>query len=221
MNREKQIVYPYIPNSVPAVKAEMLRAVGAETVDEFYDDVPEALRLREPLDLPQPLLSEYALKRHVEGLLARNTACRRVPQLPGRGLLPAPRAGRVRRGQPARRVPDRLRRRALRRPRPLPGAVRVRQHDGRTAEHGRGQRADLRRLPGGGHVAAHGRADHRAAREALLCGTISPDKLSKIRDYCQPELDDRAGRLRSGRRGRLDLDALRGRYLGRDRGRLF
>lgn len=69
------MVYPYIPNSVPAIKEEMLRAVGAESVEEFYADVPEALRLRQPLNLLQPLLSEFELKRHVEGLLACNTTC--------------------------------------------------------------------------------------------------------------------------------------------------
>ena len=42
----KKIVYPYIPNSVPAVKAEMLRAVGAESIDEFYADIPENLRFK-------------------------------------------------------------------------------------------------------------------------------------------------------------------------------
>ena len=44
-------VYPYIPNSVPAVKQEMLDAVQAKEIDEFYEDVPENLRLRGALDV--------------------------------------------------------------------------------------------------------------------------------------------------------------------------
>ena len=75
MNEKKPVVYPTIPNSVPAVKQAMLKAVGAESVDEFYEDVPEKLRLPGKMDLPEPLLSEYALRRHVEGLLAKNSSC--------------------------------------------------------------------------------------------------------------------------------------------------
>ena len=65
-------VHPYIPNTAPEVRAEMLAAVGATSVDEFYADVPEALRLGRSLDLPEPLVAEQDLVRHVSGLLARN-----------------------------------------------------------------------------------------------------------------------------------------------------
>ena len=41
MPKEHPTVYPYIPNSVPAVKQRMLRAVGAESVDEFYADAQD------------------------------------------------------------------------------------------------------------------------------------------------------------------------------------
>ncbi|MBT9502746.1 MAG: aminomethyl-transferring glycine dehydrogenase subunit GcvPA [Burkholderiaceae bacterium] len=78
-------VYPYIPNSVPAVKAAMLAATGAASVEEFYADIPAALRLTLPLDLPAPLLSEARLKRHVQGLLAKNTHCGEVLSFLGGG----------------------------------------------------------------------------------------------------------------------------------------
>ncbi|NIV40370.1 MAG: aminomethyl-transferring glycine dehydrogenase, partial [Anaerolineae bacterium] len=42
--------------------------------DEFYADIPESLRFRTKLNLPPPFLSEYALKRHVDSMLNRNTA---------------------------------------------------------------------------------------------------------------------------------------------------
>jgi len=32
--------HPYIPNAVPEVKAAMLAAVGAASIDDFYADVP-------------------------------------------------------------------------------------------------------------------------------------------------------------------------------------
>jgi len=75
MNDDQATVYPYIPNSVPRVKREMLHEVGAKSEEDFYEDVPEALRLKRPLNLPEPFLSECALKRHVEGILTRNKTC--------------------------------------------------------------------------------------------------------------------------------------------------
>ncbi|MGW9628753.1 aminomethyl-transferring glycine dehydrogenase subunit GcvPA [Microbacterium sp. NPDC055521] len=65
-------VHPYIPNTAPESRAAMLAAVGAESVDEFYADVPESLRLGRPLDLPEPFVAEQDLARHVRGLLAKN-----------------------------------------------------------------------------------------------------------------------------------------------------
>lgn len=72
---DPRIVYPYIPNSVPEVKARMLAAIGARSVEDFYAEIPAALRVRGPLKLPAPLLSEHRLKRHVQSLLARNRPC--------------------------------------------------------------------------------------------------------------------------------------------------
>jgi glycine dehydrogenase subunit 1 len=67
--------YPYIPNSAPRIKREMLDAIGVTDVEELYGAIPERLRVPGLLDLPTPLVSEYALRRHVEGMLARNENC--------------------------------------------------------------------------------------------------------------------------------------------------
>ena len=85
MKEDKHIIYPYIPNSVPAVKERMLKEVGAESVDEFYADIPEGLRLREDLNLPEPFLSEYGLRRHVEGILSKNKTCNEYLSFLGAG----------------------------------------------------------------------------------------------------------------------------------------
>ncbi|GAA0915431.1 aminomethyl-transferring glycine dehydrogenase subunit GcvPA [Nonomuraea longicatena] len=66
------MTHPYIPNAEPGVRAEMLAAVGAESVEEFYADIPADLRLARPLNLPEPFVSEPDLVRHMEGLLAKN-----------------------------------------------------------------------------------------------------------------------------------------------------
>ena len=71
----KKIVHPYIPNSNPRVKAEMLREIGVETIEELYSDIPEVLRLTKNLNLPKALNSEVELKRHVDKILAKNRTC--------------------------------------------------------------------------------------------------------------------------------------------------
>lgn len=85
MNKKKFSSYPYIPNSVPEVKKEMLESVGAESSEEFYADIPEKLRLRENLDLPAPMYSEFELVRHVESLLAKNQTSREYLNFLGAG----------------------------------------------------------------------------------------------------------------------------------------
>ena len=72
MSDDRPFVHPYIPNSVPGIKEQMLREIGVTSIDELYADIPERLRFRGRLNLPEPLTSEAALKRHVEEILARN-----------------------------------------------------------------------------------------------------------------------------------------------------
>ncbi|MFI6819075.1 aminomethyl-transferring glycine dehydrogenase subunit GcvPA [Nonomuraea sp. NPDC050328] len=67
------MTHPYIPNAEPRVRAEMLAELGVESVEEFYADIPAALRLDRPLDLPEPLVAEYELVQHMRGLFAKNT----------------------------------------------------------------------------------------------------------------------------------------------------
>jgi len=78
-------VHPYIPNTAPETRAAMLAAVGAASVDEFYADVPADLRLDRPLDLPEPLVAEQDLARHVEDLLAKNISTRQRLSFLGAG----------------------------------------------------------------------------------------------------------------------------------------
>jgi glycine dehydrogenase subunit 1 len=74
--KEGEFVHPYIPNSVPAVKEEMLREVGARDAEELYAKmIPERLRLRRPMELPDALPSELDLRRHVEGILEGDGNC--------------------------------------------------------------------------------------------------------------------------------------------------
>lgn len=206
MDKTKPTVYPYIPNSVPHIKEQMLKEVGAENVDEFYQDVPKPLRLKGSLDLPPPLLSEYALKRHVEGILARNRNATECLSFLG--------AGCYQHHVPA--ICDEVNQRGE-----FLTAYAGEPYD----DHGRFQalfeyasmmgellNMDVVNVPTYDGYQATATSLRMASRitgrqEALLCRAISPDRLSKIRDYCRPtmhiQLIDHDPQT-----GQLDLDAL-------------
>ena len=72
---KRKTAHPYIPNSVPSIQARMLEAIGAGDIEEFYANIPEALRVKGELNLPEPMVSEHELRRHVSGILSRNRSC--------------------------------------------------------------------------------------------------------------------------------------------------
>lgn len=79
-----QKVHPYIPNMVPEVQAEMLKVIGAKSIMELYSCIPEELQLKEALNLP-PALTEYELRRHIEGILNKNTSAKEYINFLGAG----------------------------------------------------------------------------------------------------------------------------------------
>jgi len=79
--------HPYIPNSLPEIKQEMMREIGIKSIDELYADIPEKYRLKKPLNLPEAL-SEFEVKTHVESLLSKNKTCRDMPVFLGAGCWP-------------------------------------------------------------------------------------------------------------------------------------
>jgi glycine dehydrogenase subunit 1 len=184
---EKLIVHPYIPNSEPAVKEEMLRAVGASSVDEFFADIPENLRLRGGLNLPPPFLSEHNLVRHVEGLLAKNQTTSENLNFLGAGCwqhhVPA--------------ICDEINSRGE-----FLTAYAGEPYD----DHGRFQalfeyqsmmgellNMDVVNVPTYDGFQASATALRMASRitgrkQVLISRTINPDKLSKIADYLKPDI---------------------------------
>ena len=206
MTEKKPTAHPYIPNSVPAIKAEMLQAVGAQNVDEFYQDIPPKLRLNGRLNLPEPFLSEYALKRHVEGLLNKNSSTQEYLSFLG--------AGCYQHHVPA--VCDEVNRRGE-----FLTAYAGEPYD----DHGRFQalfeytsmmgellNMDVVNVPTYDGFQAAATAVRMAARltgrsEVLLAQSISPAKLSKIRDYVKPDLSLKLVDYQPDT-GRLDLEAL-------------
>lgn len=61
---------PYIPHTEKDIK-EMLQAIGAKSVEDLFDLIPEGLRLKKPLNLP-PGLSEQELVSEMKGLASKN-----------------------------------------------------------------------------------------------------------------------------------------------------
>ena len=77
--------HPYIPNSVPDVQAEMLKEIGMSSLEELHKNVPELLKLKEEMNLPEAFGSEYELRRHVERLLSKDTDCKKNLNFLGAG----------------------------------------------------------------------------------------------------------------------------------------
>ena len=78
-------VYPYMPNTVPEIKEEMMKEIGIRSTEELFADIPDDIRFKGKMNLPAPILSESDLKRHVEGLLAKNISCEDAVSFLGAG----------------------------------------------------------------------------------------------------------------------------------------
>ena len=74
----------YLPLS-DADRSEMLRVIGAGSVNELFRDVPEALRLDSPIETLPNHASELAVERHMAALSRKSTAAGDVPFFLGCG----------------------------------------------------------------------------------------------------------------------------------------
>jgi glycine dehydrogenase subunit 1 len=80
--------HPYIPNSAPSVKAEMLETIGVSSVEELYAAIPDRLRFEGLLELEPRVGSEAELRRRLEVLLDRNVSSRDRVSFLGGGCWP-------------------------------------------------------------------------------------------------------------------------------------
>lgn len=181
-------VYPYIPNSVPAVREQMLKVCGAGSAGDLYAEIPEHLRLGRKLNLPDPCLSEYALKRHVQGILSKNITCGSYTSFLG--------AGTWQHHVPA--VCDEINSRA----------EFLTAYTGKPyADHGKWQAffeyasmlgelvdMEITSIPTYDWGQAAGTSILMAARitgrkEVLVAKTVSPDRLMQIKNYVRPRVN--------------------------------
>ena len=83
---ENSFVHPYMPNSVPENKKAMLDELGINSVEDIYKSIiPDELLYKERLDIPEPIRSEYELKRHVMGILNRDITTEEYTSFLGAG----------------------------------------------------------------------------------------------------------------------------------------
>ncbi|GAA2398111.1 aminomethyl-transferring glycine dehydrogenase subunit GcvPA [Nonomuraea africana] len=182
------MTHPYIPNAEPGVRAEMLAAIGASSVEEFYADIPADLRLARPLDLPEPFTAEHDLVRHMKGLFDRVTDTEEALSFLGLGCYPH--------YVPA--VCDEVNSRS----------EFLTAYAGEPYEdHGRFQalfeyvsmmgellEMDVVNVPTYDGFQAAGTALRMACRytsrsKVLVSGAVSADKLSKLRDFLSPDVE--------------------------------
>lgn len=219
MGKKKNIVHPYIPNSVPEVRTKMLEEIGVKDIHELYEDIPENLRFKGKMNLPEPLSSEYALKRHVEQILSKNKTCQEYISFLGGGCwqhyVPA--------------VCDEINHRS----------EFLTAYAGEPYEdHGRFQalfeyasmmgellEMDVVNVPTYDWGQAASTSIRMAARitdrtEILISNTISPDRLSIIRNYCRPVIKINLVECHP-ETGRLNLDHLRAKISSKTSGIYF
>ena len=206
MVKKRPVVYPYIPNSEPEIKQRMLDEIGAASIEALYEDIPESLRLKGKMDLPEPFLSEHDLTRHVEEMLSKNATCKDHLNFLGAGcyqhFVPA--------------VCDEINSRSE-----FLTAYAGEPYD----DHGRFQtlfeyssmmgellEMDVVNVPTYDGFQASATSIRMACRltarnEALICGPISPDKLSMINTYCSPDISIKLVEF-DPQTGNVDLKAL-------------
>ena len=63
----------------------MLQEIGMTSLEELHKNVPELLKLKTEMNIPEAFDSERALKRHVERVLANDVDCRKNLNFLGAG----------------------------------------------------------------------------------------------------------------------------------------
>ena len=190
MRNKQPTAHPYMANSIPEIKQAMMAAIGVNDIQELFEQIPEDHKIKRNLELPERILSESELKRHLVTLLSKNKTCEENLSFLGGGCwqhyVPA--------------VCDEIAGRSEFLT-PLWGSP--------SSDHGRNQAwfeftsqlgelvsMDVVGLPCYSWGCAAGYALRMASRmtgrnEVLLPTTISPERLAVIKNYCEPpEMDN-------------------------------
>jgi len=185
MRQNEPMAHPWMANSLADIKQAMLKEIGAPSIEALFEQIPASHRLKRPLNLPAQLSAESALKRHLTDLLAKNENCEENLNFLGAGCwqhhVPA--------------VVDEIvgRTEFLT---PVWGSPQ--------SDHGRNQawfeyssqlgellNMEVVQLPVYSWGCAAGHAIRMASRltqrhEVLVARLMDPERLSVIRNYCEP-----------------------------------
>jgi glycine dehydrogenase subunit 1 len=71
----KDAVNPYAPNAAAGIKKQMMEEIGIDDVMELYEEIPDRLRFKGRMNLPEPIRDEFSIRKHLEQLLDRNRNC--------------------------------------------------------------------------------------------------------------------------------------------------
>ena len=180
-----QTVHPYMANSPAAVKDEMMKELGIEDVEELFVQIPADHRLKRPFDLPPQLLSEAALKRHMMETLSRNSTCEDTLSFLGGGCwqhyVPAVVDEIAQRSETLTQVSGT----------PQSAHGRNQAWFEYTSQLGELVKMEVVGLPVYSWGVAAGHAIRMASRmtgrrQMLLPKTTCPERLSVIRNFCEP-----------------------------------
>ena len=75
---------PYIPHTDEDIK-QMLATIGVSSIDELFVEIPDGLKLKEPLNVPDGM-DEYSLGRYMAGLAGKNLDSTKLDWFLGAGL---------------------------------------------------------------------------------------------------------------------------------------
>ncbi|MCX7342114.1 MAG: aminomethyl-transferring glycine dehydrogenase subunit GcvPA [Hyphomicrobiales bacterium] len=218
MSPTNAIAHPYMANSVPEIKAAMLKDIGAKSIAELFEQIPADHRMKKPLKLAPGMRSEADLKKHLVGLLRKNSTCETHLSFLGAGIwqhhVPA--------------ICDEIGTRS---------EFLTSVWGTAMSDHGRNQAwfefcAQLGELVGMEFVGlpvyswgcAAGNAIRMAARitgrlEVLVPETLCPERLAVIRQYCEPAEMARHIKVvpvrHDARTGLIDLKDLKARLSDR------
>ncbi|MHC8406913.1 aminomethyl-transferring glycine dehydrogenase subunit GcvPA [Pseudomonas sp. TMB3-21] len=178
------VAHPYMANSVPAIQQEMLDSIGVDSIEQLFQQIPAEHRLKRPINLP-PALNESQLRRHLLSILSKNKTTEQYLNFLGAGSwqhhVPAACDEVVRRNEWLTSV-----------------------FGEPSSDHGRNQawfefcsqlgellNMDLVGLPVRSWGCAAGHAIRMATRingrnEVAVVRAIDPERLSVIRNYCEP-----------------------------------
>lgn len=178
------VAHPYMANSVPALKQQMLDSIGAQSIEELFQQIPLDHRVQRPVNLP-PALTESELRRHLVTTLSKNKTAEQNLNFLGAGCwqhhVPAACDEVIRRNEWLTSV-----------------------FGEPSSDHGRNQawfefcsqlgellNMDLVGLPVRSWGCAAGHAIRMASRitgrnEVAVVRAIDPERLSVIRNYCEP-----------------------------------